>query len=396
MKSNLKKIVDHFNMPGEFIEARSYGTGHINDTYLIDYQLNSHNGKTVIQRINHEVFREPLKMMDNIVRVTNHLRVKLAHRYPDDIHRRVLTAIPTRDDRFCYQDEEGNFWRGFEFIDRARTWDVLQSLDQAYQAAKAFGEFQTLLGDLPQPKLHETIPDFHNGPKRYRDFMEVLEKDPCNRARKAYKEIEFLQEQEATFEVVPQLLESGAIPLRTTHNDTKINNVLLDDRSGEGVCVLDLDTTMPGVSLYDFGDIVRTTVSSAAEDETDLSKICVDMERFGAIVKGFLAGAGGGLNRTEVEYLVFGGKLLTLIIGTRFLTDYLAGDRYYKIHHEGHNLQRCRAQFKLVQSIIDHEDIMNRQVERIHSQIVPVNVEDRQEKSDNLKKKNASSDLPIN
>jgi hypothetical protein len=227
-----------------------------------------------------------------------------------------------------------------------------------------------MLQDLPGPGLHETIPDFHNGRKRLKDFQEALASDSYNRAAAAKAEIDFLLGQALVFDVLPGLVQGGKVPVRITHNDTKVNNIMLDDITGEGVCVIDLDTVMSGLSVYDFGDLGRTTLSPMAEDERDLSGVSVELSRFETILDGFLVGVGGSLNRVERDHLVFSIKLMTLLIGMRFLTDYLLGDPYYKVHREGHNLDRCRRQFKLVQSITEHEEEMNAIVERQHKTAV--------------------------
>jgi hypothetical protein len=366
MKYDLKYISEQFEFCGDFIEAVPYGTGHINDTYCVTYKTGTGSNRYIVQRINHNVFKNPPELMSNIVRVTSHIhdKLKAANTEPQEILRRTLTVIPTRDKNAYYKDSADNYWRAYIFIEKAKTYDVLERLDYAYEAAKAFGEFQNMLVDLPKPPLFDTIPDFHNGPKRFEAFKRALETDVHNRARDAKSEMEFLQSHSWILGVVPKLTAEGKLPVRITHNDTKINNVMLDDSTGKGICVIDLDTVMPGSALFDFGDIARTTLCSAAEDEQDISKVFMEMPRFEAILKGYLASAGAFLNQTEKDNLILGGKLITLIIGTRFLTDFLAGDVYFKIHREKHNLDRCRTQFKLVQSIEENEDKMSKFVEK--------------------------------
>jgi aminoglycoside phosphotransferase (APT) family kinase protein len=258
-------------------------------------------------------------------------------------------------------DAEGNHWRAYRFIDKARTYDAATSTAQAFQAAKAFGQFQHQLADLPAPALHETIPDFHNTPKRFAALEQAIAADVACRATLAKPEIEFAL---AHRPIVSVLLDAN-LPARVTHNDTKFNNVMLDDATGEGICVIDLDTVMPGLALYDFGDMVRTTTSPAQEDEPDLTKVTMQFPMFEALVRGYLASAGGFLTKEEKQYLAFSGKLITFEIGLRFLTDYLAGDTYFRVHREGHNLDRCRTQFKLVESIEEQEETMNRLVESV-------------------------------
>ena len=358
---NIKAVVKQFRIEGKFVDARPYGTGHLHETLLVNMIENQRHVPYIFQRINHFAFRDPPGLMENIVRVTGFIRQKFAARHStkDDISRRVLTVILTRDGAAFYRDTEGNYWRAYVFIKEAHTYDTLDSLDQAYQVSYMFGQFLALLQDFPDPPLHETIPDFHNGPKRFKDFQEALASDLHNRAKTAKAEIDFLLAQASMFDVIPALVQKKEIPIRVTHNDPKVNNVMLDDATGKGVCVIDLDTVMNGASLYDFGDLARSSLSSTAEDERDLSKVFVEIPRFETILKGFFAGIGKSLTQTEQDYLVFSGKLMTLLIGMRFLTDYLQGDVYFKVHRPDHNLHRCRRQFKLVQSIIEHEKEMN-------------------------------------
>ncbi|UCH96751.1 MAG: aminoglycoside phosphotransferase family protein, partial [Candidatus Aminicenantes bacterium] len=331
--TDIESIVKHFRIEGEFLDAAPYGTGHLHDTFLVNMKAHQGIVPYIFQRINHFAFRHPPGLMQNIVRVTRFIRQKLQAQNlaKSDISRRVLTVIFTRDGTSYYRDAAGNYWRAYIFIARAQTYDVLQTLDQAYQVAYMFGQFLQLLQDFPGPPLHETIPDFHNGPKRLRDFHDALASDRCNRAKISKPEIDFLLAHASLFDVIPALVQKGEIPERVTHNDSKVNNVLLDDDTGEGVCVIDLDTVMKGVSLYDFGDLVRSSLSHVDEDERNLSKVFVDVPRFETTLTGFLAGIGEALTQTERDYLVFSSKMMTLLIGMRFLTDYLQGDVYFKV-----------------------------------------------------------------
>jgi aminoglycoside phosphotransferase (APT) family kinase protein len=358
---DIPSIADKFRIEGECISALLHGSGHIHDTYRVTVRRGNRDIPFLMQRINHLVFTDPPGVMENMVRVTEHLRGKLETQgmAADEVSRRVLRVIPTNDGAAYFRDGDGNFWRVLDFIDGAHTFDVVESESQLFQAARAFGLFLAMLHDFPPPPLHETIPGFHDGEKRLAAFQKALEADVHNRAATAKSEIDFVLANVSIFDVFPRLMRQGALPVRVTHNDTKINNVLVDDVTGEGICVIDLDTVMPGVSPYDFGDLGRTTLSPTDEDERDLSKIGVEMPRFEAILKGFLVGAGTTLSPTERDYLVFGIKMMTQIIGLRFLTDYLLGDIYFKVHRPAHNLDRCRTQFKLVQSITEHEEEMN-------------------------------------
>jgi hypothetical protein len=303
--------------------------------------------------------------MDNIVRVTEHIRKKLELQNACEIDRKVLTVIRSVDSLPYYIDEHGRYWRMYIFIQNARTYDVIELLDQAREAAKSFGRFQEMLSDLPGPELYEVLPGFHDGQKRFAAFEKAVMEDICGRVKAAGREIDFVNEHKWIFDKVSELIKEGQLPLRITHNDTKINNVMLDDFTGEGICVIDLDTVMSGLSLYDFGDIVRTSTVTTAEDEMDMSKVTMAMERFEAIVSGYLSTAGMFLCRAEIDNLILGGKMITLIIGVRFLTDFLMGDTYFKTRRENHNLDRCRTQFKLVKSIEQQQDEMQAFVDKL-------------------------------
>ena len=359
LKHDVHSVTRQFPLPGEFSSAAPYGSGHINDTYCVVFDQGGERVRYILQRINHLIFKNPTALMENIQRVTLHIGQKVASQ--SDAGRRVLTLIPARDGRPFHRDPEGNFWRAYVFVENARTYDAVESTQQAVQAAQAFGQFQKLLADLPAPRLHDTIPDFHHTPKRMAALEKAIETDAVNRAHVAREEIDFACRHKA----LTSLLLDANLPERVTHNDTKFNNVMLDDATGEGICVIDLDTVMPGLALYDFGDMVRTTTSPAKEDERDLSKVQMQLPMFEALAQGYLASAAEFLTASEIELLPASGKIITLEIGLRFLTDYLAGDTYFKVHREGHNLDRCRTQFKLVESIEAQEEAMNKTVEKI-------------------------------
>ena len=356
---DVQAVGRYFRIPGEFVDAEPYGTGHINDTYRAAYR---HGGKSVYyihQRINHNVFKNPRALMENVERVLAHLQKKM-NDLPD-LERRVLTLIPTQDGRCHVQDPSGDYWRTYLSIDHARTYDVVENTQQAYEAAKAFGQFQKLLVDLPAPRLHDTIPDFHHTPKRFAALEASIAADVKGRARAARPEIEFALRHKP----MASVLADAGLPERVTHNDTKFNNVMIDDTTGAAICVIDLDTVMPGLALYDFGDMVRTTTSPAPEDERELAKVTMQFPMFEALMRGYLSEAGAFLTGAEKQQLAFSGKLITFEIGIRFLADYLAGDTYFKIHREHHNLDRCRTQFKLVESIEQQEERMNELVRSI-------------------------------
>jgi len=356
---DLRGVVSQFQVSGEFLEAAPYGTGHINDTFCVLVKQDSETVRFILQRINHNVFKNPVGVMENIRRVSEHLQAKLAD--PTKVSRHVLTLVPMREGPPWYIDPGGNHWRMYYFVEGTRCYDAIESPQQAYSAARSYGEFQKLLIDLPQPRLHDTIPDFHHTAKRFQALERAIAADVAGRVALVQPEIEFALQHEPMTRV---LLEAD-VPERVTHNDTKLGNVLLDENTGEGVCVIDLDTVMPGLVLYDFGDMVRTSTCPVREDERDLSLVTMQFPMFEAIVRGYLSTAGEFLTPVERQYLAFSGKLITFETGIRFLTDFLSGDTYFKVHRDGHNLDRCRTQFRLVESIEAQEAAMNELVRSI-------------------------------
>ena len=361
----IKHIAEQFQIEGTFVEAKPFGTGHINETYKLSYNRDGVKFSVILQSINHYVFKNPPSVMENITRITTHIRNKLIASGVDDIDRRVLTVINARNGEAYYQDEDGNFWRVYVFIDNGKTYDFLESPKQAYTSAKMFGQFLSQLIELPEPKLHSTIVDFHSGKKYLSAFLGTLQADPCNLAVEVKPEIDFILENDSIFDVLTPLIEQGQVPVRITHNDTKINNIIFDARTDETLCVIDLDTVMPGIILNDFGDMVRTATCGAEEDETDLSKVSMQINVFEKLAQGFIEGTAEFLKPTEKQYLTFAGKLITFEQSIRFLNDYLAGDVYYKTSRPRHNLDRCRTQIKLVQSIIAQQDMMDAIIEKM-------------------------------
>jgi len=354
-----EEAAQRFAIDGELVSATPYGSGHINDTYCTVFSQQGKTVRYVVQRINTRVFKKPIALMDNIARVTSHLAAQVAD--DPDRERLVLSLIPARDGQAPYVAIDGEYWRAYRFIEGARTYDAVETTAQAYKAARAFGRFQQMLVDLPAPRLQDTIPDFHNTPKRFVACEDAVAADVAGRAAQAAAEIDFA----LSHREIARVLHDAGLPERITHNDTKFNNVMLDDTTGEGICVIDLDTVMPGLALYDFGDMVRTTTSSAAEDERELSRVVMQFPMFEALVRGYLSTAGAFLTNAEKEHLVHAGKVIAFEQGIRFLTDYLAGDAYYKVHRERHNLDRCRTQFKLVDSIVEQEERMARLIETV-------------------------------
>jgi aminoglycoside phosphotransferase (APT) family kinase protein len=277
-----------------------------------------------------------------------------------EVNRRVLTLVPCKNGNLWHCDEAGNHWRAYIYIEGAAAHDHVDSPVLAQEAARSFGAFQKSLVDLPGPRLRDTIPNFHNARIRFNGFREAVENNIAGRAAGIRKDIAWVMDREEMVDVLLELHQKGELPERITHNDTKINNVMIDNVSGQGVCIMDLDTVMPGFALYDFGDLVRTTTISCAEDEQDLSRVQMRLPMYEALVNGYLASAGTFLTECEKEHLAFSGKLITFTIGMRFLTDYLNGDTYFKVHRDHHNLDRYRVQARMVESIEEQEDAMAR------------------------------------
>jgi aminoglycoside phosphotransferase (APT) family kinase protein len=352
-KSHSKQILDIgrlFSIDGQFLSAESYGTGHINETFISAYQTVNGIRKYIHQRLNHQVFKEPVKVMENIERVTRHIYQKVIS-MGGDPERQCLSLVPSSNGIYYSQSLDGSYWRTYRFIDGASTYDLPQSPMQVYAAAKAYGDYQKMLTDMPGLRLHETIPDFHNTPLRYQSFLNALNNNINHRVENAQEEINFILDREPDTRVVITQITDHRIPERVTHNDTKLNNVLIDDCTGEGICVIDLDTTMPGSCLYDFGDMVRSGTITSAEDEPDLAKVHLDVFMFEQVARGYIEATQSFLTPAELSLLAFSGKLITFEQAIRFLTDYLNGDKYYKIKYPEHNLHRARTQIKLVSEI---------------------------------------------
>jgi hypothetical protein len=360
--SIIKEAVSQFKFEGNFAGALPFGSGHINDTFAAYFQLPDGRSKRyILQRINTNVFKNPDELMENISGVTTYVRNAIILAGGDPL-RETLNLIPAADGRSYYRDSEDGCWRAYIFIENATTFQQVKDPRDFYNSARTFGRFQQLLADYPAGTLHETIPNFHNTVERVRQFREAVLKDVCGRAEHVQKEIEFVLAREEETHRLMDLQKAGRLPLRVTHNDTKINNVMIDNETGRGICVIDLDTVMPGLSLYDYGDSIRFGATYAAEDEADLSKVWFDIGLFEEYTRGYLEVAGKVLTPCEIENMPMGAKLMTLECGIRFLTDYLLGDTYFKIHRPDHNLDRCRTQFKLT---ADMEEKWNQMVQAV-------------------------------
>ncbi len=333
---------------GSLVEKSPYGNGHINDTFLLRCQAPGHHEKRfILQRMNRHIFKNPEQLMENMVHVTKYLRNSLICQGKDP-DRGTLNVLQTRDGADWYLDGAQDYWRVFPFIEKSVCLEKVESEKDFYDSAVAFGNFQKMLADFPVSTLHEVIPNFHNTASRFRDFQKAVQEGDKERASLAEKEIAFALSRENEAGILTGLLAKGELPLRVTHNDTKLNNILFDADTHKALCIIDLDTVMPGLSLYDFGDSIRFGASTGAEDEQDLSKVELDLALFEAFTKGYLEGCAGSLTEKEVGLLPMGAKLMAYECGMRFLGDFLTGDHYFKIHRENHNLDRARTQFKLV------------------------------------------------
>lgn len=368
-EQQLQEVSKQFQIYGDILYAEPTKIGHINETYMATYNQGGKLVRYIHQKINQSVFTDPIGVMDNLVRVTTHLRTRLEAEGARDVTRKALTIVPARDGKSYFRNGSGDYWRTFVFVERAQTFEAVQSPKQAYEAGRAFGRFQHLLVDLPGKRLVETIPNFHHTRRRYEALLKAVATDQYHRAATAAREIDFALKHEAMVDVLRKALERGEIPERVAHNDTKFNNVMLDWETGEALCVLDLDTVMPGSVLYDFGDMVRTTTSPTLEDEKDLGKVVMQLPMFEALTHGYLTSAGHFLTEAERAHLVFSGKLITFTIGLRFLTDFLSGDKYFRIHRPEHNLDRCRTQFRLVESIDEQELSMQKTVKNLWQRV---------------------------
>lgn len=346
MREELEKIFLPFSEGGKIIEIIRYGKGHINDTYRVSVHMDKDQEKRyILQRINRSIFKNPVALMDNIVKVTEYLK-ECVEKAGGDVDKEVLQVVHTKEGAH-HVLHEGEFYRCYRFIEGARSYEIVGGPEDFYKSGQALGKFQRLLGEFEGQTLHETIKDFHNTEKRFVDFQKAVEDNTANRAIECAEEIQFYLEREKDTKIINGLLREGRLPVRVTHNDTKYNNVMIDDETREAVCLVDLDTVMPGVSLYDFGDAIRSGATTALEDEKDLSKVHFDLSLFEAYVRGYFS-QGEFLTDLEIEYLPFAAKIMTYECGMRFLKDYLEGDTYYKISYPEHNLHRARNQMKLV------------------------------------------------
>jgi len=349
----IKAIAEQFDVEGEILDIRRFGSGHINDTYKLTVD-SPKDISYLLQKINHHIFTDIDGLMNNISLVTNHLKDVLRG-YVEDVDKHTLTIVPTKDGRLYHVTPEGEYWRIFVLLDGTKSYDIVETTKQAYSGGQAFGRFQKQLASLDATKLVEILPNFHNIDFRLDNLRKAISKDAAGRVHEVQDILRYIFDREDKMRRVIKLARSGRLPLRITHNDTKFNNVLLDQYDNVQ-CVIDLDTVMPGYVAYDFGDAIRTIINSAAEDEPETSKIVLNIPLFQAYTEGYLSEAKDFLTNDEVDSLLYGALLLPYMQAVRFLTDYLEGDTYYKIHYPDHNLVRTKAQLKLVDELERHEE----------------------------------------
>lgn len=359
----INEVIQSFRFPEGFKESEPYGNGHINTTYRLTFDTLSGTKRYILQKMNGNVFAKPAELMENLVGVTEWLKKKIVEAGGDS-ERETLNFICTKEDKPYYVDSNGEYWRACFFVEGTISFDLVERPEDFYESALAFGRFQRMLSDYPAQTLHESIKDFHNTVKRLGDFKKAVEEDICGRAAAVQEEIRFVLDREEFAHTLCDLEAQGKLPIRVTHNDTKLNNILIDSKTRKGLCVIDLDTVMPGLAVNDFGDSIRFGASTAEEDEQDLDRVSFDLELYELYTKGFIQGCGGALTDEELYHLPTGAIMMTLECGMRFLADHLEGDHYFKIHREGHNLDRCRTQFKLVKDMEDHLEEMREIVEK--------------------------------
>ena len=363
MNYNLEEIFNYFTADGTFLNGEPYGSGHIHDTFRVETREQDKDNY-ILQRLNSNIFKNIPELQHNIERVTVYLSNKLKAIPGSDIKRECLTLIPSREGKSWIVDKSGNYWRMYIFISNHHSYNIVDSTDKAFEGGKAIGRFQAMLSDMPGPPLFETIPSFHDIGKRLLTLSDKIKENPVGRVDSVKEEIEMVFQRADEMKTILRLGKEGKIPLRITHNDTKFNNILLDEHD-KALCVIDLDTVMPGYVHYDFGDSIRTVTNTSAEDENDLSKVMMNINLFEAYAEGYLSETGKTLNGVEKDYLAFAPKLITYTIAVRFLTDYIDGDKYFKIHHELHNIQRARAQLKLVRSMEEQYKDMQKIIRKL-------------------------------
>ena len=363
-----KSVIEATEVKGEVFNVKPFGEGLINSTFLIETKENDEVNRYILQKINKNIFKNVEKLMENYCKICDYLKKVVSDR-GGDITRETITVVPAKDGKSYVQDSEGEYWRTIEFIKDTITYQTISSAEDFYKAGNSFGKFQEMLSGYSADDLYETIPNFHNTKERFKTFLKAVEENKSGRKNKVMQEINFILDRKDEISLIVDKLESGELPLRVTHNDTKISNILMDKNTKQGICVIDLDTVMPGSSLYDFGDAIRSGATYAREDEADLTKVYLAVELFEAFAKGFIEGTNNRLEEVEIDMLPIGAKTIILEQGMRFLTDYLDGDLYYKITYGEHNLVRTRTQLKLVKDLENKWEEVNRIVKACKERI---------------------------
>jgi len=355
----IEQLVENFNLAGKVIKIQEKNTGNINKTYIITTEHNKSQRKYIVQKINTTVFNEPYLLMKNIENVTNYYKNYLKNNN-GDVERGTLSVIKTKNNKNLYRTSNNEYYRMYNYVDNATSYDKFDDASMFYNVGTAFGRFVKILNNYPMDKLNETIPNFHNSSIRLKDFLRDVKNDPCDRVKEVLAEIVYIIQRSDELSVIVDLLENREIPYRVTHNDTKINNVLMDSKTNEAICVIDLDTVMPGSALYDFGDAIRSGASTTIEDDKDLSKVTIDLDYYKSFTEAYLSETKDILTEKEIEYLPLACRIITLELAMRFLNDYINGDTYFKCDYETHNLVRARNQLKLVSEMELKFEVMER------------------------------------
>lgn len=367
LKKDLQEVFANYGFDASsYVNIKQIKIGHINSTYTLYFDQGSSVKRYLLQEINTHVFKNPIQLMENIEKITTFLSEKVRLSGAKNYENLSLRVIHTLDHHSYMISSKNHFFRVYNFIENAKTYQKTNDLKLFYNAGKTIGTFQNMLSDFDASQLHETIPNFHNTPYRYQTFLKVLKENPCDRAKDCEEEIQFVLHLKDFTPVITSLIEQKLIPIKVTHNDTKLNNIMFDCETKEGLCLVDLDTVMPGTILYDFGDAIRSGCNRADEDEKNLEKVRFSVDLFKAFSEGYLSSVASSITECEVNHLVDSAILMTFECGMRFLTDYLDGDHYFKTKYDNHNLVRCRTQFHLVKQMIEQKDVLEEIVQEAY------------------------------
>lgn len=367
LKKDLQEVFANYGFDASsYVNIKQIKIGHINSTYTLYFDQGSSVKRYLLQEINTHVFKNPIQLMENIEKITTFLSEKVRLSGAKNYENLSLRVIHTLDHHSYMISSKNHFFRVYNFIENAKTYQKTNDLKLFYNAGKTIGTFQNMLSDFDASQLHETIPNFHNTPYRFQTFLKVLKENPCDRAKDCEEEIQFVLHLKDFTPVITSLIEQKLIPIKVTHNDTKLNNIMFDCETKEGLCLVDLDTVMPGTILYDFGDAIRSGCNRADEDEKNLEKVRFSVDLFKAFSEGYLSSVASSITKCEVNHLVDSAILMTFECGMRFLTDYLDGDHYFKTKYDNHNLVRCRTQFHLVKQMIEQKDVLEEIVQEAY------------------------------